>query len=331
MRVISRPFVVLCLLVTAEGCTCVSLDELQDGLDGGSSGLGAAGPGPGGGPNGGGPNGGGPSGGGGEGGGANGGGPNGGSGPGPGGGGAGGGAADVYPNCVLADGPAIYYRMDSPTMSEPNLGSFSGSATYFNSVIPAPSLTYPFAGLTAKKFNPLSDLEEQTTQFLGGFEKVSIESWVRIGSTIPVAGGFRNIFETGGLNVQIGIQPRLDTSGSDQLYFSIENGDRLVFRNGDFIMQPSAIFHIVAVYRQSSVPPTTSDDMLLYVNGQPTGTLASGTQVSMGTMNTLRIAGTSFGSSASGAEIDEFAMYTYELTAADVARHYQAGTVGVCP
>lgn len=342
---------VLPLAALLHGCTCLSLDDLQSGIEDATS-SGASGPGgaqpSGGGPNGGAPNGGGPNGagspdgGGPDGGGPNGAGspnggagpgggePNGGGGAGPGTGGAGGGNVDAYEACITNDSPAIFYRMDSAGGTEPNLGSFGGSASYTGSVVAAPALTHPFGGLTAKKFNSLASLEEETNQFLGGFQHVTIESWVRIGSTIPVGGAVRNLFDTSPSVATVGVQPRFDGSGMDQLFFSIQDGARLTFDNGNFIMQPSEVFHIVAVYRQSALPPSISDDMLLYVNGQLTSIQTQGDQVSMGAIQSLRVGGTNFGSAADGAEIDEFAMYTYELTPSDVSRHFEAGTTGNC-
>lgn len=312
---LARATAIACLSVSA-GCTLLSLDELVDG-DGGS-GANGAGPGS-----------------------------SAGGGPGPSSGGAGGqgasggagGVEQAYAACVLEDDPAVYLRMDSADTVEENLGSFLGDATYQGPSIQAMGLIGDGREptLSARKFQEGGSLLFTTAEFTGGYQPFSVEMWFTVGEAIDVAGVERLLFSTEPNTTSLGLIPRAATDGLDQLSFVISDdgtGKRGSSAFGEYLSQPAHAFHVVGIYRLTAATTFDGDgvgnDMALYVDGQVVSATGSGNTMAIaGAMQGLVIGG-SFGTNASGAVIDEFAVYTYELSALDVKRHYEAGRGGSC-
>lgn len=312
----ARATAIACLSVSA-GCTLLSLDELVDG-DGGSgaNGVGSA--------------------------------SSAGGGPGPSSGGAGGqgasggagGVEQAYAACVLDDDPAVYLRMDSADSTEENLGSFLGDATYQGPSIQATGLIGDEGAeptLGARKFQAGGSLRFTTAEFTGGYQPLSVELWFTVGEAIEVAGAERFLFESEPEATTLGLSPRAVGDGLDQLSFLVSEmdvGKRSSAAFGDYLSQPMHAFHVVGVYRLTASTTFDADgvanDMALYVDGEPVSTVGTGNAMTVGqAMQTLIIGGT-FGTNASGAVIDEFAVYTYELSSLDVKRHYEAGRGGSC-
>lgn len=303
------------------GCTLLSLDDLADGAaagagvsDGGGTGT---------------SNGGASSGGGGTGGQST-----------NGGGGAGGSEADpdaVYEACILEDDPAIFLRLDAQDGAEPNLGSFLGDGTYDGANVSAPSLLPGTKGLTAKKFQVGAALDFTTAEFLGGYEPVTLELWVRFADDLTVGSPEKAIFSSSPASTSLRIQPRVAMDGEDRLAFMIGSdglGSRETFAFGDFIDQPDQAFHVVAVYRLTDSTifdgNGVGSDMALYVNGESVSTTGSGSTMAIADAMQNLVIGGDLGSDGAGAILDEFAVYTHELSAVKVAAHYAAALGGPC-
>ena len=246
------------------------------------------------------------------------------------------GGLDAYAGCVLADNPSIYFRMDSTDDVEPNLGSFLGDGTYKGPNVAAASLiSTDYDSLSAKKFQAGGQLAFTTTQFMGGYEAVTLEMWVLIGDALEPEGPERALFSSEPSSSALLLLPRVG-DGDDVLTFVVgqtDAGKRSCSASGLWIAEPAPI-HIVAVYRRTA--DTLFDasgmagDMALYVDGTAASTFGTGAPgVIANAMQDLLIGG-DLGSSEPGAVFDEFAAYSHELSSNDIARHYQAGLTGAC-
>lgn len=296
---------------TVTGCSCISLEELQDGdsaggaATGGASSSGASNPG-----------------------GAGPGGANGSAGSGDGGGG----APNIPPleACIAADGPVVWFRMSSSDASEPNLGSFVGDGTYVGEVVPVPSLVGPADPAGAKSFGAGAFLEYAASQFTGVEQPLTIELWVQLNEALQVGGGEKRFFEASraddSLAVEIGLAPRAVLDGQDQLFFRIWESPmvRNVFHNStSYLDGADAPLHVVATYGYAGAA-----DLALWVDGALVASPGGGDALALAPMTTLRFASTLGTDGSARAVVDEVALYTAVLPAARITAHHAAGTRG---
>lgn len=299
------------MLSLLSACTLISLDSLQDGIasDGGSGGNGAANP------DGGSTNNQGASSAGGDGGGGN----------NETGGGGNGGSVPTFEDCILADTPAVYFRMSSPTAGEPNLGALGGQGTYSGSRTATSGLIEQDDG--ASTFGTDGELAyDDASTLFGEFKPFSIELWVQV----PASFVTLNLMalSAGADFIAVELRRREVEDGVDAfwLHYSGPSGERQAFHNLQLLEPANQIHHLVAVYRQTERSVFNgsgmSTDMALYLDGAlvegqgngdpdaPAPTIAAPLRVGTGFVGVL----------------DEVAVYGYELTAGQVADHYAYGT-----
>lgn len=289
-----------CTLLAA-GCTLISLDPLQ-GIGGG--------PVTGGGSEGGGDVGGGAN----VGAGSEGGGGDGGGGSTTGGGGSGGGVVVTpYLDCILADDPAIYFRMSGATVEE-NLGSIDEDATYRGGHSTVASLvtgeTDQAATFEDANGNSLT-LVDAASPIFSPTSSFSIEAWVR---TPPAGAGTREILRFTDTMKHIDFD--LEENISKNLY-----GFRLTIADGTsrvisqpLVLEPETVHHAVVMY------DSTTTDVTLFVDGIDVMAADSGDTPVPDFVGDIVISADGF-----TGVLDEIAIYDKALTAADVQRHHAHG------
>jgi hypothetical protein len=301
-------------VATSSGCSCISLEELQDGdatagRGGASSGGGEA-----------------------LGGASAGGAGNGGAVGAAGSGDGGGGAPQVPPleACIAADGPVVWFRMSSADATEPNLGSFVGDGAYVGEVTPVPSLVGPSDPAGAKSFGGGALLEYLASQFVGVEQPLTIEIWLQLNEAAQVGGGEKRLFEAlradGSLAVELGLGPRAVPDGQDQLFFRLRESPmvRSVFHNAaTYLDEADTPLHVVATYGYAGAA-----DLALWVDGELVASPGGGDALALAPMTTLRVASTLGTDGSARAVVDEVAIYTAVLPAARITAHHAAGTRG---
>ena len=302
-----RPFASLLVSSVLAGCTLIDLSQLGTGA-GSSGGESSAGNDPGGGSDG-----------------------VGGANQGGGGvsqGGAGGTPAPTYADCILGDGPAIFFRAnsDASAVEEKNLGTLGGAGTFSGAHIPFPGIADEADQST--RFNSLEGTGSITIAsgaLFGGYKPFSLETWIEVPAPIATVSLFAS--SDGTNNLDLRIVKRADQTGDDSLVLRFQTAastERTVTHFLDLEEPQAQVLHIVAVYRQVEgqvfAGDGSSDDMLLYVNGMATADSAQGDQVPLPEIT----APLSIGNGFDGL-MDEIAVYPRELDATEVASHYAAG------
>lgn len=299
----------LSMLPFLSACTLISLDSLQDGIasDGGNGGAGASNPDGGSTNNG-------ASSAGGDGGGGNNAGGEGGS-----------GASPAFEECILADMPAVYFRMSSPSSMEANLGTLGGQGRYTGSRTVTDGLIEEDDG--ASTFGTGGSLElDDVSSLFGAFKPFSIELWVQVPDNFV---GLNLVTLSAGSDyISVELRRREARDGSDALWLHYDGpaGERQVFHNLDLLDPANQVHHLVAVYRQTDQTvfdgSGTSTDMALYLDGALVEGQANGDlDAPAPTIDAPLRIGTDF-----VGILDEVAVYDYELTSAVVADHYGYGT-----
>jgi hypothetical protein len=251
--------------------------------------------------------------------------------------------ATLYANCIEADQPAVYFKLDASETSEPNLGSFVGDGSYKGESVLSPGLVFGTMDRpVAHKFINDGVLEFATAEFLGGYQPITIELWVQPGTLGD--GEDVSVVEEGSLASKIKLFRKInpnDRTAEDQVsvHLATQTGERTAYLNSgntDFFSDdPAPVFHIVAVYHQEASTifdgSGAANDIEIWVNGVASTTPANGTKEPMLALTTLLIGG-DLGDSASapGRVIDEFAVYTQALSPERIAAHFHAGLTGIC-
>jgi len=308
------PLASLLLLTATTACTLIDLSQLGNGSGAGNSGgddaSGASNPSGGGGPNDGGNGAGGSSG-------VESGG-NGGSPPLP-----------TYDECLLAEQPSIYFRLGSPesAITEPNLGSLRGDATFNGGHTPGPSLidstdqSTVFVGMSGAG----SLLYTGGVGLFGGYAPVSVELWLEAPAPLSTVTLLRNLGMSERIELRIIERPVADGMDAIELRFltaTFEERGVLVYL--DLQEPPQQLIHVVGVYRQTEdtafAGDGNSDDMAIYLNGVLASDATTGDPVPLPAL----VGNLEIGAGFEGS-LDELAVYSRELTADDVARHYAFG------
>ncbi|NUP08546.1 MAG: LamG domain-containing protein [Polyangiaceae bacterium] len=306
-----RAWRLLACAILLSGCTLISLDQLQDGAGASNNGGGSTG--------------------------GNGGEVSNGAGPQGGEGGSmstsdggttntGGGTIGTYEDCIVEDGPAVYFRMSGST-EEPNLGTLGGSGSYNGAHTSVASVTD--GGDDAASFSEGNENDltfPGASSIFGGYEPFSIEMWVRV--SVPFNSVGLVTFIEGSAFATLELTERQAQDGTDGFRLRIHDTtgeERGILFEGDFQEPPNQMHHVVGVYRQTKSTMFNgageADDMVVYLDGAPVGALAGYDQIAMPTITgTLEV-----GNGFTGA-IDEVAVYDRELSAAEIQHHYELGT-----
>jgi hypothetical protein len=227
-----------------------------------------------------------------------------------------GGSTPAYEACVASLGPVVRLRLDAAAeASEPNLGSWGGMATGTGTRTAEQPLVDGSVGATS--FAPDGTLTLSAPPFFGtdgGYQAFSIELWFRAPPTYS-----EDVFllQAGMALLFLRIEERQDPMGLDSIRFRFIDpiNDRGVIANVD--LADGATHHLVAVYRQTAQTTFvsgTADDLVIYLDGNPSPNLATGTETPMPQIDGPLVFGGGF-----GGPIDELALYPIELSATTVA------------
>lgn len=237
--------------------------------------------------------------------------------------GTGGGAG--YAECILADGPALFFAM-SGDQTEPSQGSIGGDGSYGGGhALASPIVS---GGDDAHTFDQASTPGQLSfdgaSPIFGGFSPFSIEMWVRIPSPVPTDELFR--FSSGLDRLTLEIQSGV-SGGEDSFRFryrTTAGDERYSIHYLELDDAPAEVHHVVAVYRQTAETifdgSGTADDLLIYVDGTLVEPSGFGDPVPMFTVTGQLLIGGGF----TGA-IDDLAVYSRELSAAEVLEHFEIG------
>jgi hypothetical protein len=230
-----------------------------------------------------------------------------------------------YPSTILADHPAAYYRMEEApgagTAADSSGNGFNGGISYdldINSIPDYPKLGQNGIGTNSYLFHVYSDTNAQThvsdidvpyNSTLNPQGPFSVEFWARATSDannydVPVG--------------SVGAYP----NGWDFYQTPGAPGSWVFNPNGAFIQTSQVVknqwTHLVGVY--------DGTNYIFYINGVATATVPGSGYVA-NVANDLYIGGdppTGWGNFEG--YVDEVAIYTNALTAAQVLTHYQVGT-----
>ncbi|NUO52110.1 MAG: LamG domain-containing protein [Polyangiaceae bacterium] len=235
------------------------------------------------------------------------------------GGGGGGGEAPGYDDCVESLGPVVRLRLDDAGGdSETNLGAWGGSADYTGGRTSEAPLAA--GSLAAASFAPDGVLQLAAQGgFFGGSQAFTIELWFQ-----PPADYSEEVAAliTGTDGFVLRIEKRLDAMGLDSIRFRFfGNGggtDRVVIENLD--LSGGGVHHVVAVYQEAPFMSGEADDLQIYVDGAPPTNLATGTETAMPALN----GSLTFGNGFAG-PIDELSIYPAALDPAAIEALHTLG------
>lgn len=253
----------------------------------------------------------------------------------------GGGSPPVtYADAVLADGPALYYRMNQAT-DEPNLGSIGTSADGTHAMPHAISVgvVATAEGGAATYDDPATDVNmvgeidsgrldvPSITPFFGAAQPFSLEVWLRLPAAFGVeTANLASIDVAGG-----GLRLRTEANAMDAIRFGFRDmaSTYADYESACYFDDWSGVTarHVVATY-----DPTEAHRLALYMDGVRCDTLPApfGSQTTgMYAMPALD-GSVAFGTGWSG-DIDEVALYPTVLSQAAICAHYEAGSGMACP
>jgi hypothetical protein len=246
--------------------------------------------------------------------------------------------ASDYPTTILADNPVAYYRFEELPGSSAALNSSTNGAM-FNGAYQYNSLNSPTLGLPGIDTNSISfvfgsggpsdygDVDIPYSSVLAPVQvdgssgaPFSMEIWARA-TTQPAAGTYGvPVADNGPYGGGI-----YGNSSGWNLYQSPGPNSSWIFdlRPGAFVQLESTItllawYHLAMTYDGTNVT--------CYVNGLSQGTYSAVGYLANPAYDIIVGAGPNTGQNPFQGGLDEFAMYDYPLTAAQVLTHYQVGT-----
>jgi hypothetical protein len=229
----------------------------------------------------------------------------------------GGGEAPGYEECVEALGPVVRLRLeDASAATDANLGTWGGEASFSGNRTSESPLA---AGSTAAaSFGPDGVLELAAAPgFFGGSQAFTIELWFR-----PPADYSEDLVAliAGTEGFVLRIDERMDAKGLDSLRFRFFGAaaDRSAIMNLD--LSQAGSHHLVAVYQEAPFMSGEADDLQIYLDGVLSDLPATGSETAMPAIDgTL-----SFGNGFAG-PVDEVAIYPAALDPAAIAALHALG------
>jgi hypothetical protein len=233
-------------------------------------------------------------------------------------GGGGGGEVPGYDDCVEALGPVVRLRLDGAAGdSEMNFGSWGGSAGYTGTRNAEAPLA---AGSPAASFAPDGSLSlPALSGFFGGAQAFTIELWFRppmdySEEVVALLAG------TDGFVLRL--EERFDTMGLDAIRFRFFGAggatDRVALENFDFA--GGGIHHVVAVYQEAPLMNGDGEDLQIFVDGVAPVNLATGTDSTMPALD----GSLTFGNGFAG-PVDELSIYPAALSPAAIEALHALG------
>lgn len=216
-----------------------------------------------------------------------------------------------YVQAVLSDKPVSYYRLEdlNSALFFDEMGVQSGSSTgtvTYRAAGPLAegSVGYTFDGATGYA-------EAAATWDPSGTKPFSIEMWIKpttVDATFRRACGREPVVNHGAL-----------LAWQNALNFYVGRGDVgavIDTASGPTLPGVGQWYHVVGTYDGALLK--------LYTNAVPGTAVASARSVDVAA-STFRIGGTVAGGTTGAATIDEVAIYSYALTAKQIANHYRLG------
>jgi len=227
----------------------------------------------------------------------------------------------AYPNAVLADGPAAFYRLDDSGSTMTDAGSHGLNGTYGSSVVRNatglvpntidPAATFPGGSWSA---NAIATVPQNS---LLQPSSVSVEAWVDEAAANSV--GTIDLVSYGSLSGGQGYTLQISPSNTIEWYMTTSGGAGNVDLVGTTVLTPGASYHVVATYDGSNAK--------IYVNGVLDASSSGGSPITYAGIGTY---GLSLGAAQSSSRkifngtLDDVAVYGSALTATQASAHYAA-------
>jgi YVTN family beta-propeller protein len=218
------------------------------------------------------------------------------------------GAGPTYAQAVTGDSPAGYWRLNElvgPTAAD-SVGTNPG--TYVGAVPGAPGLLASVTNTAASFSGATQYVRVLNSASVAPTARVSVETWIKP-TAIPAAGSFASIAtKAESYSLQFN-GPRLE-------FTIMQSGTRRRLQAPVGAVVAGSVYHVVGTYDGTT--------QRLYLNGTQVASAALTGAITANTNNFL-IGAWSATSEFFKGTIDEVALYSTALTAAQVSSHYNAG------
>ena len=222
------------------------------------------------------------------------------------------GGGSTYPQAVTGDAPVSYWRLNEsagPTAAD-SVGANPG--TYVGAVPGAPGLLASVTNTAASFSGATQYVRALNSASLSPTARISLEAWIKP-TTIPAAGAFESIAtKAESYSLQFN-GPRLE-------FTIIQSGVRKRLQAPTGAIAVNGVYHVVGTYDGTT--------QRLYINGAQVASAAL-TGAITATTNNFLIGGWSATSEFFKGTIDEVALYSTTLTAAQVSNHYTTGVTSL--
>ncbi len=226
------------------------------------------------------------------------------------------GGTSGYSNTVLGDAPAGYWRLGETSGTTAVDASGGDNGSYVNGPVLGQASLLPGDGANRSvRFDGVNDhVRVPSSASLSPGVRVSLEAWIRP-TTLPSTGAFRSVLtKAESYSLQFN-GPRLE-------FTIMQNTVRRRLQAPSGAIVAGQTYHVVGTYDGTT--------QRLYLNGSQVASAAlTGAITTNG--NALTIGSWSGGSEFFNGTIDEPAVYTTALSAAQVSAHRQAGMGGPPP
>lgn len=216
---------------------------------------------------------------------------------------------NTYTAAVLADSPAVYYRLNDTTTTAVDQRSVK-NGTYSGTYTQSSTNLLPTQAGASVLFSPGAKVDVADVAAIRlGRGNISIECWVKlntlyVNTTILDTSDSANFFALNAANV------------ATNIYLALGQGTYATHTTS-FTFTTGVVYHLVLT--------ATGTTATLYVNGS---SVMSNDGYTVGTVNAANgfsISGTYSGGADLQGNVQEFAVYPTVLSAARVTAHYNAG------
>lgn len=224
----------------------------------------------------------------------------------------------AYPNAVLADHPAAFYRLDDAgtTMSDAGPNSLTGtfgSAVAHGAGSLVPNTIDPAAGFAGGSWSAtkIATVGQSSTLQPAA---VSVEVWL---SELSVnSGGFIDVVSYG---TQSGQAYTLQLTPSNTLSWYQTTTSGSLYTAGSTVLTPGSAYHVVATYDGANAK--------IYVNGVLDGSAGGGASLSYAGIGTAGLsigAGQGTTRNVFNGTLDDVSVFPAALSSTQVSAHYAA-------
>jgi len=226
------------------------------------------------------------------------------------------GGSSAYSNAVLGDAPAAYWRLGETSGTSAVDATGADNGTYTNGpTLGQTSLLPSDTSNKAVAFDGTNDhVKVPTSDSLSPPTRVSVEAWIKP-TSLPSSGNFASVLTKAE-------SYSLQFNGPKLEFTIIQNGTRRRVQAASGTIVAGQAYYVVGTYDGTT--------QRLYVNGAQVASANLSGAISTNN-NPVAIGSWNGSEEFFKGTVDEPAVYTKALAAADVSTHYQAGKSGTPP